>query len=447
MTVLPGRRALAADLAYDFGVGRIGDPGTWLLAGPSHVEGTEPLAGHLARLGPLPGLADPAGVLAAIHAGGLQGRGGGGFPVAEKLRTALTAPGRPLVVVNASESEPASRKDRTLCTLRPHLVLDGAAAAAAVVGADEVVVHAHRGSASALEALRGAIGERLAASLPDPRWRLSVGPDRYVAGEASAIASLLSDGEARPRFSGQPMAVRGPSGRPTLVHNAETMAQLGLLLRIGPERWRSAGAPSSPGPWLFTLAGGVDTPGQVVELVGRATVGEVLTWAGMAAPPAAVLVGGYAGTWVDGSVAWQTPLDRVALDCVGASVGCGLLGVLPHGACGLVETARLATYLAGESAGQCGPCVLGLPALADLVADLGRGDLGRWGLRRVRRLVGDLPGSGACSHPDGAARLVRSALEVFDDDVVRHLAGRPCRASDHPPVFPVPAVDLSEGWS
>jgi NADH:ubiquinone oxidoreductase subunit F (NADH-binding) len=430
-----------------FGVGGVGDLGTWLLSGPAPSEGSESVGDHVARLGMLPSLDRPHELRAVLRDSDLQGRGGGRFPLARKLETALLAPGEPIMVVNASESEPASRKDRVLCRYRPHLVLDGAAATAAMIDASEVIVHLHRGSSNAHDALIRAVEERKVAGLADPGWRISAGPDRYVAGEASAIASFVHGGEAKPRFSGIPMATKGPSGRPTLINNAETMAHLAFLLRFGIPFWRSGGAPSSPGSQLLTLTGAVASPGQVFELVGQATIGEVLVQAGLAAPPAAVLIGGYGGTWLEGDMAWQVPFERVALRCVGAHPGCGLIGVLPHGACGLVETARIVRYLAGESAGQCGPCVAGLPAMAEACEYLGEGKLRRRGLRRLQSLGDLVLGSGACSHPDGVARLVRSTLDVFEDDVVRHLAGHPCRASNHPPVFPVPQGDpLDHVW-
>ena len=428
------------DPAIGFDAGGLGDIGTWLLAGPAPSEGTESLGDHTARLGMLPALDRPGELCAVVRESGLEGRGGGRFPLARKFETALLAPGEPVVVVNASESEPYSRKDHILCRHRPHLVLDGAAVAAAIVGAGEVVVHHHRGSPYVHDALIRAVAERRAVGLNDPRWRISVGPDRYVAGESSAIASFVNGGEARPHFSATPMAMNGPSRRPTLIHNAETMAHLAFLLRFGASFWRTGGSPSSPGSQLLTLTGAVPSPGRVVELVGQATVGDILLRAGLTAPPAAVLIGGYGGTWVDGETAHQAPFDRVALGCIGARPGCGMIGVLPHGACGLVESARIVCYLAGESAGQCGPCVTGLPAMASACENLADGRLRRRSLRRLQSLGDQVEGSGACSHPDGVVGLVRSALDVFEDDVIRHLAGHPCRASNHPPVFPVPLV-------
>jgi NADH:ubiquinone oxidoreductase subunit F (NADH-binding) len=443
MTVLPD---LAVDGATEsrppwasasVGIGGLGDPGTLVLSGPPAGPGGEELASHTTRWGHLPDL-DGGGVCALLRDSRLDGRGGGGFPLIRKVETARLSPGRPVLIINASESEPASRKDRSLCSQRPHLVLDGASLLARALGVDEVVVHAHRGGASPSGSLSLAITYRAAARLADPAWRLSEGPDRYVSGESSAVAGYVEGGEARPLFTTRPMAVQGPSGRPTVVSNAETVAQLAVIARIGPVAWNALGAPSSPGPRLVTLVGAVSRPGRVVELTGPGTIGDLLAADGVMAPPAAVLIGGFAGTWILGEEAWQTPFTRGALDCVGASPGCGLIGVLPHDACALNETARIVRYLAGESAGQCGTCVAGLPRLADSMEALAGGSFRRRGVRKMTALADTILGSGACSHPDAVVRLIRSALDVFQDDVVRHLAGSPCRGSDHPPVLSVP---------
>jgi NADH:ubiquinone oxidoreductase subunit F (NADH-binding) len=221
-----------------------------------------------------------------------------------------------------------------------------------------------------------------------------------------------------------------------------------LLLRFGAAWWRSGGGAGVAGSRLATVVGAVDVPGSVVEVVGRATIGDVLTAAGVADPPRAVLVGGFAGTWVDGTEAWTAGFDRAGLDRLGASPGCGLLAVLPADGCGLAETARVVAYLAGESAGQCGPCVRGLPDLADLVAELHAGRAGRRARRHLVDLVRTLPGSGACRHPDGVALLVRSALAVFGDEVGHHRAGRGCPGEGRPPVLDVPGPAAGgRGWT
>jgi len=416
----------------------LGDRGTVLLAGPGPEAPAEPLHVHRTRLGAVPPW-DADQVRALLAVSRLDGRGGGGFPLGRKVDAAIATGGAPVVFVNASESEPASTKDATLCARRPHLVLDGAALVAVALGVPSVTVHLHRGATDPIDGITGAIAERTASGHDRVRWAVVLGPDRYVAGEASAVAGFAHDGDARPRFTAVPLAVEGPSGRPTVVVNAETAAHLGLLARIGPTAWSALGWGASPGPRLLTLAGAVTRPGRTVEMVGAGTIGDVLAVGGWPGPPGAVLVGGFAGTWLTGEVAWRVPWERTALADLGAGPGCGLLGVVPRGACALAETARIVTYLAGESAGQCGTCVAGLPRLAASLSALADGSLGRRGLRRVGSLGDELLGRGACGHPDGVVRLVRSALRVFRADVARHLAGEPCLGTRYPPVLPVPA--------
>ena len=420
----------------------VGGAGTVLLSGPVEGHGPESLLAHVGWWGALPDLGATQ-VRGLLDASGLDGRGGGGFPLGRKVSAALARGVTPRLVVNAGESEPASRKDRTLCGLRPHLVLDGAALLARSLGVTSVVVHLHRSSPGVAVALGGAVAERASAGWDAIDWTVSLGPDRYVSSEASAVAGYLHDGDARPRFTVVPLAVEGPGGVPTVVSNAETVAHLAVIGRIGPEAWVALGLGRSPGSRLATLVGGVAQPGRVVEMVGPVSVGDLLRAGGVEAPPAAVLFGGFAGTWVDGARAWDTLYERSMLTALGASPGCGLVGVLPHGSCGLRESARLVGYLAGESAGQCGGCVAGLPRLADAMEQLAAGSLRRRALRGVGTLADEIFGSGACGHPDGVVRLVRSTLSVFEDDVIRHLAGSPCRGAGAPPVFDVPDAPRS----
>ncbi len=352
-------------------VAAAGDEGAVLLAGPAQEVGAERLEEHDERLGPLPDLS-PENVTALVDAAGLTGRGGGRFPFARKLAAvagAASDAGPPVVVVNLSESEPASRKDQVLAELRPNLLLDGVSLASRAVGARTAVVYLHRGDVAARRAVENAIRERVGAGRPDPEWRVSLGPGRYVAGEATAVVSHLDGGRAVPRWSPTQIALAGVAGRPTLLSNAETFTHVGLIARLGPQSWSAAGPGGGHGPMLLTLQGDVTGAGQVVEVVAPTTLGQVLRLAGgVTAPPQAVLLGGYAGTWIAGATAWRQSLDPAALADARATIGCGVVGVLGHDRCGLEETARLVRWLAGEGAGQCGPCALGLPRLAGAVS-------------------------------------------------------------------------------
>jgi NADH:ubiquinone oxidoreductase subunit F (NADH-binding) len=406
--------------------GTLGDPQTRLLAGPAAIGGPESLDAHLARLGPLELPSDAGGVLELVRASGLVGRGGGEFPVAAKLAAAAGAGGSPVVVVNGSEGEPASRKDTTLVEHRPHLVLDGAEVAARAVGAASVIVYVHASRARAWSALRRAVGERNARS-PAITVHMVEAPDTYVAGESGAVVSFLDGGAALPRRRQVPVAVRGVQGRPTVVSNVESMSHLALLARFGAGWFTMAGSPGAPGSSLLTLGGGVASPGLVVEILAPVRLGDVLRSHGaLDTAPGAVLIGGYGGRWVGGDAAVDSPLDRAALRRAGVRLGCGLVAPLPAASCGLAVTARLLDYLASQSAGQCGPCVFGLAELAGELAAVVDGRATRGDLRRLSWKAAALRGRGDCAHPDGAVELLESALEVFGDDAARHARGRPC---------------------
>ena len=424
-------------------VGLPGDAGTRLLAGPAADAGAESLAAHQQRLGALPSVL----AIDELAASGLTGRGGGNFPLVRKLQLAASRPGTPLVVVNASESEPASRKDVTLLELRPHLVLDGAVLAAQSLGAPQVVVYLHAPRAASTASMLAAVAERRRAGWDGPVTLTVVdAPPGYLSGESSVVVAVLEGRDARPSLRPSPVAAAGVGGRPTLVSNTETYAHVGLIARFGAGWFRGGGPARSPGSTLVTLAGAVTRPGLVAEAVGDVRVGDLLTGpAGLTEAPRAVLLGGYAGSWVDGQTAWSLPVDRGWLASAGTSLGCGLVAVLSRSACGLAETARLLDYLASQSAGQCGPCVLGLPELAERFHALVDGQGSGRHLRRITELAVSIRGRGACSHPDGAVQLAETALEVFAVEVRSHgrrgsCPGRRCTATSGLPVPAGPAV-------
>jgi NADH:ubiquinone oxidoreductase subunit F (NADH-binding) len=211
-------------------------------------------------------------------------------------------------------------------------------------------------------------------------------------------------------------------GRPTLVQNVETLAHLALIARYGTEWFRELGTDGEPGSALVTLSGAVSRPG-VYEVGLGMPIRELIEWAGGTAEPvSAYLIGGYFGSWVAAADAERAALLDSQLTPLGASLGARTLFVLPARVCGIAETARLARYLASESAGQCGPCVHGLDAIAGGLEQLARSE--RADHSRLERWLEQVRGRGACRHPDGAVRLVASALDVFAREVELHAAGR-----------------------
>ena len=414
-----------------------GETGSRLLAGPSASHGRESLESHVARLGALD-LADidPSELRRVVRESGLLGRGGGGFPTATKFDVAAESPGTPIIVVNASEGEPASRKDRTLMALRPHVVIDGAQLAAHAVQANDIIIYTHQAHVEANQSLHAALAER--GELP-VRIRVVNAPETYIAGETSAVVSYLDGRGAIPSRGVIPAARVGIAQRPTVVNNIETLSHLALIARRGASWFAEAGAPEAPGSTLLTLAGAVSEPGVVVEIVGPVTFGEVLeTYGGVRDIPRAILLGGYEGTWLPGEVAWRMPVERHRLSKLGTSLGCGLVAVLDEDTCGLAQTARLVTWLASQSAGQCGPCIFGLPTLSEELDQLVAGRSRKGDLRRLRELATSVRGRGACGHPTGVVTLIESALDTFGPELKSHLRGEVCRVPRDGRDFPLP---------
>jgi NADH:ubiquinone oxidoreductase subunit F (NADH-binding) len=407
------------------------------------------LSMHLQLHGGLLYRGGPRMLIHTIESAGLTGRGGAAFPTHRKLTAVADQKGVPVVVGNGAEGEPASDKDKTLLWSSPHLVLDGLQLAAEAVGARQVHLYVHRDQQSQLvQHVKQALADRAAARMDRLPVSLVTAPARFLAGEESALASRVEGGAALPRFTPPRIFERGVNGAPTLVQNVETLAQLALISRYGPAWFRAVGTAAEPGSMLTTvrLANG---SGGVAETAIGTPIAELLQLAEH--PARAVLVGGYHGAWLTPEQAGRLTLSNADLRPLGAAVGAGVLAALPVDRCGLVESARVVRYLALESAGQCGPCLNGLPRIAATLTKLARpqsapaatsagDDLQRWSTLVERR--------GACHHPDGTVRFMRSALTVFADEVALHQAGR-CSAISYEPFLPIPAGSPAheEDWS
>jgi NADH:ubiquinone oxidoreductase subunit F (NADH-binding) len=401
------------------------------------------LAGHVATLGPVPlpthgtrGWRDT--FVSMLEASGLAGRGGAGFPAAIKLAVAHAGGAGGTVLVNAMEGEPASDKDKLLLIRSPHLVLDGAQLLAAASGARRTTVCVPEGRDQVAAAVSRALAERAAAGCAPVPEAMVRPPDRFIAGEESALARWVDSGQSLPSFRPDKGTSLRVGRRGALVHNAETLAHVAMIARTGPDAFRAHGLVEDPGTSLVTISGAVEHPG-VVEIDRGTPLLDVANRAVPTAPPQALLVGGYGAAWVAPEY-FTTPYASLSLRAVGATAGVGIIVVLGPDACGLMESARIAHYLAGQSAGQCGPCVYGLPAIADDLTSLARGQMDP-GLRaRLERRLREVDGRGACRHPDGAVNLVRSALGVFAADLTSHANGAPCPHWNRPTQLRFPDV-------
>ncbi|MCM0679085.1 ferredoxin [Micromonospora phytophila] len=377
------------------------------------------LLAHEEVHGPI-GPMEPASLLRLAEGIQLKGKGGAGFPFARKLRAVLESCERQdlsaVVVVNASEGEPASWKDKVLLTRAPHLVLDGAALAAYALDADEIIIGVADDGVGR-DSLTAALEER---RMPVPTTIVTV-PHRFISGEGGALVNGINGLPHIPPGTKKRSSDSGVGGLPTLLSNAETYAQLAVAARLGPYEYAALGTDDEPGTLLLTVTGAAKRPA-VVECAAGTPLREILDLCEAPDGPG-VLTGGYHGKWITQEAADRAEISRTGLAAVGGTLGAGIMIPLGADTCPLGEAAQVVRYLAGESAGQCGPCKLGLPDLARAV-DLAVS--GSAPVEVVRAAAGDVKGRGACSHPDGTARFALSALEVFAEDLRLHTTGEGC---------------------
>jgi NADH:ubiquinone oxidoreductase subunit F (NADH-binding) len=356
------------------------------------------------------------------------------------MRAVAGSRGRAIVLVNGAEGEPASLKDRTLMQSLPHLVLDGGQLVASALGAEQVIVCVCESFRPAAEGAAGAMSERRSLGEAFSPMRLQLVPNHYLAGQESALVSYLNGGRALPTFAPPLPFEQGVGRRPTLVANAETLAHLALIARHGPDWFRQLGTPSQRGSALVTLSGPVASPG-VYEIEYGTPLSSLIDAAGGGTGGVrAALLGGYAGSWIDGSLLATLALSDEHLAPHGAALGAGVVLLLSEEACPVAETVRVARWLAHQSSGQCGPCVNGLDTLAATVAEIAHGSAHAKAAARIARLASLVQRRGACHHPDGAVNFIVSAVETFDTEFSDHARHGSCDACTQPCELPLPGT-------
>lgn len=345
-----------------------------------------------------------------IERAGLGGRGGAGFPTAVKLRAAHE--NRATLIVNACDGDVGALKDTWVVAERLDAARRGAQLAAA---GRPVLWAAHRGSVTA---------HRLA----EAGLAVLEVPHRYVSSEESSLVSLFHGGPARPMSKRVPFVfggrdARGRTVKPTLVLNAETVWRIAQIDEYGADWFASLGTPSEPGPRLASVTGHVARSG-VVETEAGSPLAALLRAAGGLRPDAEfVLVGGLGGVLLTVEEACGVAWSSEGLGRFGGDVGAGVVRVLDPAECPLEVVARLLEHGAGESAGQCGPCMFGLPALSQQWRALVERPSSA-AARQVVDRAGLVAGRGACRHPDGVGRLASSSVRALEGHLREHMQGR-----------------------
>jgi NADH:ubiquinone oxidoreductase subunit F (NADH-binding) len=354
-----------------------------------------------------------AGLLEVADAMDLRGRGGAGFRFATKLSAVRDAADRthqaPVAVLNGEEGEPASVKDRTLMCLSPHLALDGLDLVTQALGAQRS--YAYVSDALARRRLEEAQQHRSSA-FPAVTFAAPAG---YVSGEESAVVRALSGHPAKPTNKPPRPFEIGVDGRPTLVANVETLAQLARAVRS------LAGGAELPEPTVLLTVSNDRGSHTVAEVPYQVTLRDVLAW--LAQEPVAgdaVLLGGFFGSFVPPH-GLDYSLADLAARRDGLGLGCGVVIVL-RDTCPVSAVCEVLHYLDHENAKQCGPCFKGIPSMATVVDALTRCEADADDLERLAGWTSKLRGRGACGTLDAACQLTASLLQRYDGLVAEHMA-------------------------
>ncbi|OMC17269.1 NADH-ubiquinone oxidoreductase-F iron-sulfur binding region domain-containing protein [Mycobacterium sp. SP-6446] len=383
------------------------------------------------RLGGYPPLADAEQLLAEVESSGLVGRGGAAFPLAVKLRTVRdngSQAGGTVVVANGEEGEPASVKDRWLLRSRPHLVLDGLRLAAAIVAADRAYMYVS--DPESAQSVQAALGDVDPGAFGRVTVDLITVQPGYVAGEETAAVRVLNGGPAKPTDKPPRPFESGVGGRPTLVSNVETLANLPYLQRHGSAAFRSQGTPLSTGTFLATITGAGRGPA-LYELPHGMPFTELLALHGVSPDQVrGALLGGYFAGFLNRDVL-ETTLDHETMRRFGSGLGCGAITVITDD-CPVAVAASVLAYFDRENADQCGSCFNGTAAMAAAAGALRDGAATIEDVDRLRRWSVVLRGRGACATLDAATNVAATLLKQFPDDVARHLDGACQDCRSHP---------------
>ncbi|GFG52450.1 NADH-ubiquinone oxidoreductase-F iron-sulfur binding region domain-containing protein [Mycolicibacterium agri] len=362
----------------------------------------------------------------------LTGLGGAHFAFARKVASMLTSSTPRVVVCNAAEDEPGSRKDRMLLARNPHVVLEGAMIAAIAVDATDIVIYVSELADEEHQSLTEAMAE-----IDDPpataAIRIVRADQRYVSGEATAAVDAINGGDGKP--TGQPPypTEKGVNGRPTLVANCETLANLPRIVRAD----RAGLEPS----WtrLTTVTGDIAAPG-VYEIDPYCdTFADLFVCAGNVTGSGRLKgfqPGGPSSRFL-GPDAAGTLIANDAIRAAGSQPGCLAIRVVSTSSC-IVEICReITAFFSREQCGQCPPCRMKTQTYHRIMQQVGAAG-GGWDLLEklaaVEEFVGDMPRR--CSLIDMPTPPVESALTLFPDDFAAHIEGGSCAQREASAVSP-----------
>ncbi|MCW4009737.1 MAG: NAD(P)H-dependent oxidoreductase subunit E [Candidatus Bathyarchaeota archaeon] len=382
----------------------------------------------------------PQGVIEEVKDSGLRGRGGAGFPTGQKWSLVARAHGSPkYIVANLDEGDPGVFANRTLAEADPHSIIEGMVIAAYAVGAEKGYIYIRAEYPLAIQTLKLALEQaRVLTLLGDNiletglkfNIELRFGAGAFVAGEETAILASVEGRRANPRPRPPYPANSGLWGKPTLIQNVETLANIPNIVHYGGEWFAKYGTPRCTGTKCFSLTGKINNPG-LIEVPMGITLREVVFDIGGGIPDGrkfkAVLVGGPSGGCLPETLL-DLPIDYEALTRVGAIMGSGGIVVIDDQSC-MVDTAKFFTdFCVEESCGRCNPCRAGLARVKEIFDGITKGEGKMEDITTLEKSSGYIKEASLCGLGQTAPNPVVTTLRYFREEYVEHVVEKKCRA-------------------
>jgi len=380
----------------------------------------------------------PDEIVAAMEDSGLRGRGGAGFPTGRKWRLAARAAGgNKVVICNADEGDPGAYMDRTLLESNPHQIIEGLLICALAVGARQAFFYvraeyplAVRLTARAIDQARnlGLLGTDILGSGRDVAVEIFQGSGAFVCGEETGLIQSMEGRRGMPVHRPPYPVSQGYQGRPTVINNVKTLANVPPIIEKGAEWFRGVGTPESPGTAIFSIVGNVVHPG-LVEIPMGVTLRELIFDICGGIPNQkefkAVQIGGPSGGCLPESFL-DTPIDFDSLTRAGAMMGSGGLVVMDEDSC-VVDVARyFLDFTQNESCGKCTFCRIGTRHLLAILTRITEGQGEPGDLALMQKLAADVKAGSLCGLGKTAPNPVLTSLAYFREEYEAHIAESRC---------------------
>ncbi|MGI5851538.1 MAG: NADH-quinone oxidoreductase subunit NuoF [Clostridiales bacterium] len=382
----------------------------------------------------------PEDVIALLKESGLRGRGGAGFPAGLKWEFTYKAKGdKKFVACNADEGDPGAFMDRSILEGDPHSVIEAMTIAGYTVGADQGYIYVRAEYPIAVERLTkaiaqareyGLLGKNILGTDFSFDLELRLGAGAFVCGEETALlASIEGDrGEPRPR---PPFpAVKGLFGKPTLLNNVETYANIPQIILKGSDWFQGIGTERSKGTKVFALGGKINNTG-LVEVPMGTTLREIIYEIGGGIPEGRTFKAAQTGGPSGGCIPAEhldTPIDYDSLSSIGSMMGSGGLIVMDEDNC-MVDIARFfLEFTVEESCGKCPPCRIGTKRMLDLLNKIAEGKGEEGDLEKLEELGEGIKIASLCGLGQSAPNPVLSTIKYFRDEYEEHIRDKKCRA-------------------